>query len=387
MFPGEKRSLYRFLLIFIGSSLLLFSVGVIIFFTYEKHRIIDNQNTLLKAQSITLIPKLKELHSSSENELIYPKHSEFSSAIYDIDGNYLFGDFNPQVLHLDREFYQKQSMLFCVQRVSPYYLGAAYIVIQKAINNEPIRVLKTRLIFTIIIAIFLITLIAYWLGKLFLSPMRNSITLLDDFIKDTTHELNTPVSTILANAELLKNFHPELQNYKEFRRIEIASKRLSRIYDDLAYIRLNHQHHQNIERVNISTFLKERVEYFDTIAQTKGIDFTYNIAKNILIDIDKEDMTRIIDNLLGNAFKYTLSKGKVEVTLDEESLTIEDNGMGIDDEAKEKVLQRFFRANKSEGGFGLGLSIVADIARHYNFDIKLQSEVNNGTKVSILWKK
>ena len=57
------------------------------------------------------------------------------------------------------------------------------------------------------------------------------------------------------------------------------------------------------------------------------------------------------------------------------------------EESKKEVLERFVRANKSEGGFGLGLSIVVDIVKYYNFDIELQSELRKGTKVSILWKK
>ena len=387
MFPGEKSSLWRFLLIYISSSLLLFAIALVIFFNFEKHRLIDHQNTLLKAQSATLITELKELHNSQEYEPIYPQHPEFRSAIYDTDANYIFGDFHPKTIDLNREFYQKDNMLFFVQKVSPYYLGAAYIVIEKAIDYKPVNALKSRLIIAFIVAMFFITLIAYWLGRLFLAPMRNSITLLDDFIKDATHELNTPVSTILANAELLKSFHPELENSKEIHRIETASKRLSRIYDDLAYIRLNHQRHHNIEAINISIFLKERVDYFETIAKAKEIHFRHNIEEGIILHIDKEDITRIIDNLLGNAFKYTMPKGKVEVTLDKDKLNITDNGIGIDAEAKKEVLQRFVRANKSEGGFGLGLSIVADIANYYNFNIELQSEANKGTKVSILWKK
>lgn len=278
-------------------------------------------------------------------------------------------------------------MLFYVQKISPYYLGTAYIVIQKRVNYKPIYAVELRLISTFIIAIFLITLIAYWLGKLFLSPMRNSITLLDDFIKDTTHELNTPVSTILTNAELLKSFHPQLQSSKELLRIESASKRLSRIYDDLTYIHLNHQRHHNIERVNISDILKERIDYFKPILDAKGIAFTYTADENIFLDIDKEDITRIIDNLLGNAVKYTMSSGGVDVILNRDYLSIKDNGIGIDESSKKEVLQRFIRANKSEGGFGLGLSIVVDIAKYYNFDFELQSELKNGTKVSVLWKK
>ncbi len=387
MFPGEKSSLYRFLLIYIGSTLLLFAVGLTIFYNYQKHRLIDHQNNLLKAQSATLIPELKQLHRSQENTLLYPQYTEFHSAIYDIEGNYLFGDFHPKIVLLENEFWQKDSMLFYLQKISPYFLGAAYIVTQKPIDYTPIYMLKMRFIVSFAVAMFFITLIAYWLGRLFLAPMRHSITLLDDFTKDATHELNTPVSTILANAELLRNFHPELENSKELRRIETASKRLSRIYDDLAYLRLNHQRHRAVVLVNISIFIKERLEYFQSIADAKQINLSHSIIDGITLSIDKEDLARIVDNLLGNAFKYSTSGGRVEVILNKEYLSIEDNGIGIDNNAKKKVLERFVRANKSEGGFGLGLSIVAEITKYYGFDLKLQSKPNQGTKVSILWEK
>ena len=387
MLSSEKSSLYRFLFIYVGSSLLLLAIALVLSFKYEKHHLIDSQNSLLKVQSEALYAKLRELHKSKWSELTYPVYSGFRSAIYDIDKNYIFGDFHPESVDLDKEFYQKKDMLFNVQKISPYYLGVAYIVVQKRVNYKPIDAMKARLISTFVIAIFLITLIAYWLGKLFLSPMRNSITLLDDFIKDTTHELNTPVSTILANAELLKSFYPQLQDSKELLRIESASKRLSRIYDDLTYIHLNHERHHNIVSVNVSDILKERIDYFKTILDAKGVDFTYNISDNIFLDIDKEDMTRIIDNLLGNSVKYTMSSGEVQVILNRDCFSIKDNGVGIDEGSKQKVLERFTRANKSEGGFGLGLGIVADIVKYYNFDIELQSELKKGTKVSVLWKK
>lgn len=348
---------------------------------------IDSQNSMIKVQSEILLSELRELHKSKEYALVYPRHSKFYSAIYDIDKNYLYGDFNPKFLYFEKEFYQKENMLFYVQKISPYYLGAAYIVVQKQLDYTPIDSMKIKLIIIFFIAIFFITLIAYWLGKLFVSPMRNSILLLDDFIKDTTHELNTPVSTILANAELLKSFYPQIANSKELSRIESASKRLSRIYDDLAYLRLNHQRHHNILKIDIGKFLKERIDYFKTVAETKQIQLIYEISGDVFLNIDKEDITRIVDNLLGNALKYTLPNGRVEIILNYERLSIKDNGIGMEEDAQNEVLQRFVRVNESEGGFGLGLSIVADIVKYYNYEIELRSELKKGTEVSILWKK
>jgi two-component system OmpR family sensor kinase len=387
LFLSEKRSLYRFLLIYIGSSLLLFLVSLTIFYQYEKHRLIDIQNTLLKEQSSTLPSELKALQESQDSQLFYPLHVEFRSALYDIDLNYLFGEFQPKQMFFEKEFWQTEQTLFYLQKISPYYLGTAYIIIKKPIDFAPIESLIKQLIAFFLLIMLFITGIAFWLGRLFLSPMRHSIILLDDFIKDATHELNTPVSTILANAELLKDIHPELENTHELLRIESASKRLSRIYDDLAYLHLKHKRHRSMERINLSSFLKERLTDFQSIAHSKQITCTDAIEENIFFTIDKEDITRIIDNLLANAFKYTHAKGSVHVSLDSKHLSIEDSGVGISQQMQKEVLERFVRDNKSEGGFGLGLSIVADLVRHYNFDLELQSEINQGTKVSILWKK
>jgi len=357
------------------------------FYFNEKHAIIEYQNHVLKTQSTSLIFEFKTLHTSGKKKLLFPKHKEFKTAVYDIDSHYLYGDFHPKSFDKNKEFSLEDSKIIYVQHLFPYYLGIAYIVTQKPLDTTPVQNLQMKLIVAFCIAIVLISLIAYLLGHLFLSPMRHSIKLLDEFIKDATHELNTPVSTILANAELLKNFYPELKDAKELSRIEIASKRLSRIYDDLAYVKLNHQRHKTIEPTNVSLFLKERIDYFKVVADTKHIDFKHIIAKDIILEIDKEDIARIIDNLLGNAFKYTPANGSVKVTLNEHLIAIEDTGIGIDEDAKTKVLQRFVRANKSEGGFGLGLSIVADIASYYNYKIEIQSKLSQGTKVSILWQK
>ena len=362
-------------------------MSLVIFYQYEKHRLIDTQNTLLKEQSSPIFSELKALHNSQEPQLLYPLHDEFRSALYDIDLNYLFGEFQTKKIFVQKEFWHTDKTLFYLKKLFPYYLGTAYIIIKKPIDFAPIQSLINKLIAFFLFIMLFITGIAFWLGKLFLSPMRHSIILLDDFIKDATHELNTPVSTILANAELLKSIHPELENTHELLRIESASKRLSRIYDDLAYLHLQHKRHRSMEHINLSEFLKERLIDFQSISHTKQITCTDAIEENIFFTIDKEDITRIIDNLLANAFKYTHAKGSVHVTLDNTHLSIEDNGVGISQEMQKEVLERFVRDNKSEGGFGLGLSIVADLVRYYNFGLELQSEINQGTKVSILWKK
>jgi len=101
--------------------------------------------------------------------------------------------------------------------------------------------------------------------------------------------------------------------------------------------------------------------------------------------IDENDAIRLIDNLLSNAIKYNKKKGLLTITLGTNHLSIEDSGIGMSKEEIEKVFKRFERANKSEGGFGIGMDIVNQIISFYKLKIDIQSKPRVGTKVSIRW--
>ncbi len=386
MFPGEKHSLYRFLAIYIGSSLLLIAIGSGIFYNYASHRLVDHQFEQLKGDSKPIVADLKRLHRSRDTILEYPVKANLHSALYDLDGNYLIGDFRPARIEWDSEFRRIGDRLYYLQPVSPYYLGVARIVTARPLDPVPIRELQLKMLAFFLAATLFVTIVAFWLGRLFLAPIRRSLRLLDDFIKDTTHELNTPVSTILTNVELFRSFHPELEGNEELARIETASKRLSRIYDDLAYLQLNHRRHRRIEAVDLSGYIEERVHYFRTLAASRRIGLHCEIAESVRLEVDREDIARIFDNFLGNALKYTPAGGTVNVTLTDGCLCVEDDGPGMDGATRNRVWKRFVRADASEGGFGLGLSIVAEIAEYYGFELLFESEKGNGTKAGIRWK-
>jgi len=230
-----------------------------------------------------------------------------------------------------------------------------------------------------------VALVSRWLGQLFLAPVHQTMGMLDRFIKDSTHELNTPVSTILTNIELFKATHPELEKSEELRRIEIASGRLSRIYDDLAYLQLNHRRHRHIEPIDIGALLQERLEYFTLLTERRRLRIESDIARDVTVSMDREDAARLIDNLLSNAVKYTPPGGSIRVSLKKNGLIVEDTGIGMDESVKKRVTERFFRGNGSEGGFGLGLNIVREIVGFYDMKMEISSEKEIGTKVSVTW--
>jgi len=264
-------------------------------------------------------------------------------------------------------------------------LGEYYLVFETPDDELwKSQTVKYFLIFGSLLFLIL-SLVGFGLSRLLLSPMNEAIALLDDFIKDTTHELNTPVSAILTNIESLNESDLPEMVQKKLKRIEIASRTISTLYDDLTYLILNHDLATLNTKLNLSDLLHERLEYFRHRIEQKKIDLEVHIDTEIIITIDATKATRVIDNLLSNAIKYNRMGGKIIVILNPERICIEDNGIGIPEEMIERVFERYTRADKSVGGFGIGLHIVAMIAKEYNFKISIKSEIQKGTKICIEW--
>jgi len=384
MFQSEKKSLFRFLVIYLITTMALFIAATTLYYNYEKHRLLDTQRDAIKQDGEALLIQLRKLHQTLPDNIVYPVESSYKSAIFDIDKNYIFGDFRPKNIKFKTPYQIKDNTLYHVKSIEPYYLGTAYLIVQKPINQVPIqKLLKMTLLF-LVIAFFIFLILGYFLGRLFTAPMRQSFEKMNQFIQDTTHELNTPISTILTNIELLDTLY-DCEGKQERKRIEIASKTLSRLYDDMTYLKLNHEHHRDIRLCNISNLLKERILYFHAMIEAKKIVLETNIDKNISLMIDENDAIRLIDNLISNAIKYNKQKGSLEIVLDENHLSVKDSGIGMKPNDIEKIFKRFERSNKSEGGFGIGMDIVSQIISFYDFKIDIKSKVRMGTKVSVTW--
>ena len=384
MLSSERRSLVRFLAIYLGSTLILFSLGSYIFYNFQKHQIIDTQNSQLQLEAEKIAQRLRVLHETFNKALLYPNDSSFDSAIYDLDKGYIFGTFNPKDIGWDREFYKEGKKLFYLHALKPYYLGASYLLVSKAFDPKPLNELVRMILLFLVGAGILFTLLGLFLGRLFIAPMKESMELMNRFIEDTTHELNTPISTILTNIELLDTLY-DCDGQKEMRRIEMASKTLSRLYEDLTFLKLNHNYHRALERLNISDLLQERIEFFHTLIEAKDIKIIRNIESNITLDIDRNDAIRLLDNLLSNAIKYNYKSGKLEVTLTANRLEVQNDGLGIKKENISLIQNRFRRANSSEGGFGIGLDIIGQVVKRYNFTFTIDSDVHKSTKVTLSW--
>ncbi len=202
----------------------------------------------------------------------------------------------------------------------------------------------------------------------------------DDFIRDAIHELHTPLSVIITNADLVKIEHGENIHLSS---IEAACKVLQTSYEDMAFMMQKDKYVQNEQNINLANFVTTRVVYFDSIAIANGLKLTLDIDKNaidcnFLISVSK--LQRLIDNNLSNAVKYS-KRGKtirVSLKMNGDKALLEFHNYGIPITDKKRIFKRYHRENEARGGYGIGLSLVSEICKEYGITIKVLSSVKRG---------
>ena len=382
MYKSEKRTIFYVLSLYLSSTLLLIITLFTSYYFYKQEQLIHTEKEILKTFALEIEDKLASIHGTNNEKYKYPRSDIFNSAIYDIDKNLIFSTLNEKINTLDEEFFFKDSYSYYVSSLKPYYLGAAYTVIQKKTNSMNII---SDLISIAVLVIIITIITSFFLVKLVLRPIRDNLHMLDNFIKDTTHELNTPITTILANIETLGSSSCDEKSMKKLQRIKTASKSISNLYEDLVYLLLNHKTSSQNEDLDISKILEQRVNYFTQMAEAKKLSLHVEINKEIYFKADKRKFERLIDNIISNAIKYSNRGTNIIIKLEKSTLSIYDEGKGMSKDEVQTIFDRYRRFDKTQGGFGIGYSIIKSIVDEYNIDININSKVNEGTEVILSW--
>ncbi|MCT7444028.1 sensor histidine kinase [Aliarcobacter cryaerophilus] len=383
---SEARTIIGFSLIY--SILVLVILGVITFLYYQfkKDLMLQDVRQTLQNYSNTQIANLKELHINIDKSDIYPRDERFNSAIYDSSKKKIFSTLLMGDVKLDEVIYLKDGYIHLIKEPESYYLGSKYVIVEIEDDNVWFANIKYKMLFWFLFSFILLLFVGYFIAKLFLKPMRDSIQMLDRFIKDTTHELNTPIAAILSNIQMINKDNIDEKLAKKINRIEIGAKTISNIYEDLTFVSLNNQIISNNEKLNFSQILNQRVDFFKSIANSKQIEFILDIKENVFIVCDIKKLSKLIDNILSNAIKYNKFQGFIKVTLKDKILIIEDSGKGMSKDNLANLFTRYKRFDKSVGGFGIGLNIVSLIAKEYDFKVDVISKIDVGTRIKIRWQ-
>ena len=264
-------------------------------------------------------------------------------------------------------------------------LATAKIALSGKDIASELNLLRIRTALNLFIILAILMIIAFYLSKTALAPLHAKITALNRFIKDSTHEINTPLSVILMSIETADKKSLSQRNLKRINNIETAAKTLSHIYEDLTYLSFGASRAAPKEELNFKEILSERLEFFAPFFAKRALDLRINL-KDALINANTYELKRAVDNLLSNAVKYTNSGGYVTVSLSEDELKISNSGEGLSKEQQDKIFERYTRFNEGQGGFGIGLNLVKRACENNAIVVTCESEPGKETTFTLRWR-
>lgn len=262
--------------------------------------------------------------------------------------------------------------------------GYLYTFIEGEDVSKDLLIIRLKVLFFALASFFTIALVSYFLVKIALKPLESKIKTLNAFIKDFTHEINTPLSVILLSIERLEQQYKALDETK-FVRMKLAAKTLSQTYSDLIFYTFPDTISNEEERIVMKEAIAERLEYFKLFFEQKKINVSVNLQSDETIFASKSKINKMLDNLISNAIKYNKKGGSIAVNLKDRILSIKDSGCGIDEANLKKIFERYARFNKDQGGFGIGLSLVQAICKEYHIDITCHSKLHEGSEFVLKW--
>lgn len=315
------------------------------------------------------------------------KDSRFDIGFFNDQKKIVFPSVPEMKIPFKTGFFEYQNHYFYVDTVELEHLKTIrYIAIRaNTIDAELERTKKSIYLFLLFSFVFLSAVI-YALSKLFLHPLRDTISKMDRFIRDTTHELNTPLSVITMSVEQMDKENLDSRQRKQIDRITVASRTMSNLYNDLTFLLMYGENKNQDTEVDLKLLTEERIEYFRPLAEAKKITLQTDLSSSALT-IDREKMVRIVDNLLSNAIKYNKLGGKIEIALGKNFLRIRDTGIGIPEDKIDQIFNRYARFDEANGGFGIGLNLIQMICREYDLAIEVTSELSKGSAFTIGWEK
>ncbi len=297
-------------------------------------------------------------------------------------------------LHERRDFYERRANLDERQARKERHLAAQnkrhlaqpaafqkgylYTFIEGENVSHDLLLIRLQVLLSALASFVLIALVSRFLVKIALKPLESKITMLNSFIKDFTHEINTPLSVILLSIEQLE----KQQNIDttKFARMKLAAKTLSQTYSDLIFLTFPDTISNEEERIVMKEAIRERLEYFRLFFERKQIALSVDLQGDSTILASKSKINKMLDNLISNAIKYNKKGGFVSVNLKGRALSIKDSGYGIDEKNLTKIFERYARFNSDQGGFGIGLSLVKSICKEYHIEISCHSKLGEGSE-------
>ncbi|MDD5401433.1 MAG: HAMP domain-containing sensor histidine kinase [Sulfurimonas sp.] len=384
MLQAEKKSLIQFVSVFVGLNIIFLIILSTLYYNYQKKiytEILQDEMIYYTETAYESVYYAQNIADLDEYLLHHPK---FDIAMMDKNKNIIYPNPAPFKVKFKQGFFREDTHYFFIKTIELENIeNIHYLIVRGDAIDDELNKTKQTILIVLIFSIVFFGAVIFILSKIFLRPLRQYIELLNKFITDAIHELNTPISVLSMSLETMEVDELSQKNLKSTNRMLIATRTLSHLYNDLTFTMFSSEHYP-VQKTDLKELILQRIDYFMPLASTKNLSFTKEL-RECEIMINERLMGRIIDNLLSNAIKYNKKNGNIKIELNENSFSISDTGIGFDQSKSKEIFERYKRFDNSNGGFGLGLSIVKSLCDLYDIEIEVVSKKDIGTTFTLTW--
>lgn len=264
------------------------------------------------------------------------------------------------------------------------------VIVLSSLDKLEQQIEQQRYLFLFIdlITIFLLAVFSWIFTGILLKPIMENQKKQVQFVSSASHELRTPLAVILSSAECCQEADSDKKS-GFLNTIISEGMRMKTLIDDMLTLSSSDNHRFSIEPAptEIDTLVMNSYEAFDPLAKERQLSLSVELPDESLplCTCDKNRISQVLSILLHNAISYTPASGRIKLSLDYRKdhfyISVSDNGIGISDEDKKKIFDRFYRAEKArstKGHFGLGLSIANEIVKSHYGSLSVKDSPEGG---------
>jgi len=364
----EKKSFYSFVTLYLVSSFLFVLLSGYWYYSAQKNSL--ENATYYKLNHIA--DKLSGLIINAQMKgktLHLPNEEGFEYSLIGAE----------EATKFQTGYYAKDGYKVLVSDAPQEHLNIKYVLVKTNRYFQQLQELKKHVFLVMGISFMFIVIISVILAKLFMKPVHQRMEQIESFIQDVSHELNTPITALKMSAS--RAIKKAVYDKKILTNISISTKQLESIYKSLTFLNFK-QKQQEAEAVNLKNIVAQTIAYYSELTDAKHITIQTQL-EDVTFYIVKSRAELLFSNLLSNAIKYSMPETTITIILDKNSLSIEDEGVGIAQKKLDDIFKMYKRESDIAGGFGVGLSIVKQICDEYAIKIRVTSQLEKGTKFNL----
>lgn len=280
----------KYALIYTSLVSVILLTPLFFYFIYMKNIHSIQNELLLKEKSLLVIQAMQE-YNENDDYFEYPRFKTFESGLYDESFQAIFTLLNYKIKYFKDGYHLDDNDAYLIVKLPKNrYFGAKYLIVKNQLSFAVVYEKVMYILFSVVILVFILSM---FFLQTFAKPFQKMNKQLDNFIKDSMHEINTPLSIISVNIDL---YNRKNEPNKYLQRMKAATKVLSNIYNDMDYLIKHDRLKYESENIDMSAFLSDRIEYFSEVALMKDITINSDINECPDVYMNAKQLQRLVDN-------------------------------------------------------------------------------------------